>query len=259
MSRQSATPTDTARPARGFGGVHDPSRFHDGCGVAFVARLDGKPIHETIDRGLVALDRLEHRGATGADALDRRRRRDHDRAPPRLPALARRRDRAPARRAARPRAPRRRDVLPAPRARRLRARPGADLRARRRGRPHGRSAGATSRSTRPRAASWRARPRRRSASSSSPPARSADEDDVRAQRCSSIRRRAERELGADGSPSRACPAGRIVYKGMLTAPQLPQFYPDLRDMTTAQHASRSSTRASRPTPRRAGSSRSRCG
>ena len=25
----------------------------------------------------------------------------------------------------------------------------------------------------------------------------------------------------------------IVYKGMLTAPQLPQFYPDLRDLTLA--------------------------
>ena len=49
-------------------GVHDPSFFHDGCGVACVARLDGRAIHETIDRGLVALDRLEHRGATGADA-----------------------------------------------------------------------------------------------------------------------------------------------------------------------------------------------
>jgi len=58
-----------AHPEEGaFEGVHDPSHFHDGCGVAFVARLDGRPIHETVDRALVALDRLEHRGATGADA-----------------------------------------------------------------------------------------------------------------------------------------------------------------------------------------------
>ena len=61
-----ATPLTTARED-GFGGVHDPSFFHDGCGVACVARLDGKAIHETIDRALVALDRLEHRGAAGAD------------------------------------------------------------------------------------------------------------------------------------------------------------------------------------------------
>ena len=62
----SATPAPASRED-GFGGVHDPSFFHDGCGVACVARLDGKAIHETIDRALVALDRLEHRGAAGAD------------------------------------------------------------------------------------------------------------------------------------------------------------------------------------------------
>ena len=36
----------TRKDAAGFGGVHDPSFFHDGCGVACVARLDGKAIHE---------------------------------------------------------------------------------------------------------------------------------------------------------------------------------------------------------------------
>ncbi|MSO41889.1 MAG: glutamate synthase large subunit [Solirubrobacterales bacterium] len=44
-----------------------PEDAHDGCGVACIARLDGKPIHEVIERGLTALDRLEHRGASGAD------------------------------------------------------------------------------------------------------------------------------------------------------------------------------------------------
>ncbi|MEO7197794.1 MAG: glutamate synthase subunit alpha, partial [Solirubrobacterales bacterium] len=61
------TPQGTKGSPESFGGVHDPTFFHDGCGVAFVARLDGQPIHETVDRALVALDRLEHRGATGAD------------------------------------------------------------------------------------------------------------------------------------------------------------------------------------------------
>src|SRR3954463_13299292 len=40
---------------------------HDGCGVALVAHLSGEPSHETVDRALSALDRLEHRGAEGAD------------------------------------------------------------------------------------------------------------------------------------------------------------------------------------------------
>ncbi len=49
-------------------GLYDPSFEHDACGVAFVARLDGAPRHETVDRALVALANLEHRGAAGADA-----------------------------------------------------------------------------------------------------------------------------------------------------------------------------------------------
>ena len=47
-----------------------------------------------------------------------------------------------------------------------------------------------------------------------------------------VRRRAEREFGSDVFfPSMSCRT--IVYKGMLTAPQLPQFYPDLRDERSA--------------------------
>ena len=48
-------------------GLYDPSFEHDACGVAFVARLDGEPSHETVERALVALANLEHRGAAGAD------------------------------------------------------------------------------------------------------------------------------------------------------------------------------------------------
>ncbi len=49
-------------------GLYDPSFEHDACGVAFVARLDGRQSHEAITRALTALENLEHRGAAGADA-----------------------------------------------------------------------------------------------------------------------------------------------------------------------------------------------
>ena len=48
-------------------GLYDPSYEHDACGVAMVARLDGVPTHETVRRAIVALENLEHRGAAGAD------------------------------------------------------------------------------------------------------------------------------------------------------------------------------------------------
>jgi glutamate synthase domain-containing protein 1 len=50
-------------------GLYDPAYEHDACGVAFVARLDASPSHETVERALTALANLEHRGAEGADAL----------------------------------------------------------------------------------------------------------------------------------------------------------------------------------------------
>jgi glutamate synthase domain-containing protein 2/glutamate synthase domain-containing protein 1/glutamate synthase domain-containing protein 3 len=49
-------------------GLYDPRFEHDACGVAFVARLGGAPSHETLERALKALANLEHRGAAGADA-----------------------------------------------------------------------------------------------------------------------------------------------------------------------------------------------
>jgi glutamate synthase (NADPH/NADH) large chain/glutamate synthase (ferredoxin) len=49
-------------------GLYDPAYEHDACGVAFVARLDGTASHETVVRALTALANLEHRGASGADA-----------------------------------------------------------------------------------------------------------------------------------------------------------------------------------------------
>ena len=48
-------------------GLYDPTNEHDACGVAFVARLNGVPTHETVQKALRALENLEHRGAAGAD------------------------------------------------------------------------------------------------------------------------------------------------------------------------------------------------
>src|SRR5262245_14564274 len=48
-------------------GLYAPEYEHDACGVCFVARLDAAPQHETVVRALQALENLEHRGAAGAD------------------------------------------------------------------------------------------------------------------------------------------------------------------------------------------------
>jgi glutamate synthase domain-containing protein 1 len=39
-------------------GLYDPAHEHDACGVAFVARLNGAPSHETVERALTALANL---------------------------------------------------------------------------------------------------------------------------------------------------------------------------------------------------------
>ncbi len=49
-------------------GLYHRSAEHDGCGVACLARLDGAPTRETVERAIGALVNLEHRGAEGADA-----------------------------------------------------------------------------------------------------------------------------------------------------------------------------------------------
>ena len=48
-------------------GLHDPRFAHAACGLAGLARLDGRSDHELVERALLALGNLEHRGATGAD------------------------------------------------------------------------------------------------------------------------------------------------------------------------------------------------
>ena len=63
----SSFPAQRGRRARAEPGLYDPTHEHDGCGVAAVARLDGVPIHDVVERALRALNDLEHRGAAGAD------------------------------------------------------------------------------------------------------------------------------------------------------------------------------------------------
>jgi glutamate synthase domain-containing protein 2/glutamate synthase domain-containing protein 1/glutamate synthase domain-containing protein 3 len=48
-------------------GLYHPENEHDACGVAFVAKLTPEPDHGVVDRALYALENLEHRGAAGAD------------------------------------------------------------------------------------------------------------------------------------------------------------------------------------------------
>ena len=48
-------------------GLYDPRNEHDSCGVSFVANLKGVRSNELVRTGLKALTNLEHRGATGAE------------------------------------------------------------------------------------------------------------------------------------------------------------------------------------------------
>ncbi|MEO6653563.1 MAG: glutamate synthase large subunit [Ilumatobacteraceae bacterium] len=48
-------------------GLYDPRFEHDACGVSFVAHMKGHRSNELVQTGLLALTNLEHRGATGAE------------------------------------------------------------------------------------------------------------------------------------------------------------------------------------------------
>jgi len=51
----------------GATGLYHPSYEHDGCGIALVAKLWGEASHAVVEKALEALENLEHRGAEGAD------------------------------------------------------------------------------------------------------------------------------------------------------------------------------------------------
>lgn len=50
-------------------GLYDPKNEHDACGVGFVAHIKGAKAHAIVQQGLKILENLDHRGAVGADAL----------------------------------------------------------------------------------------------------------------------------------------------------------------------------------------------
>jgi glutamate synthase domain-containing protein 2/glutamate synthase domain-containing protein 1/glutamate synthase domain-containing protein 3 len=55
----------TAPP--GATGLYHPENEHDACGIALVAKLWGESSHAVVEKALDALENLEHRGAEGAD------------------------------------------------------------------------------------------------------------------------------------------------------------------------------------------------
>lgn len=50
-------------------GLYDPVNEHDACGVGFVAHIKNKKSHSIVAQGLKILENLTHRGATGYDPL----------------------------------------------------------------------------------------------------------------------------------------------------------------------------------------------
>src|SRR5688572_20670785 len=50
-------------------GLYDPANEHDACGVGFVAHIKGVKAHAIVEQGLKILENLDHRGAVGADKL----------------------------------------------------------------------------------------------------------------------------------------------------------------------------------------------
>jgi glutamate synthase (NADPH) large chain len=50
-------------------GLYDPKNEHDACGVGFVAHIKGQRSHDIVRQGLNILRNLDHRGAVGADPL----------------------------------------------------------------------------------------------------------------------------------------------------------------------------------------------
>ncbi len=50
-------------------GLYDPANEHDACGVGMVAHIKGEKSHAIIEQSLEILNRIDHRGAVGADPL----------------------------------------------------------------------------------------------------------------------------------------------------------------------------------------------
>jgi glutamate synthase (NADPH) large chain len=60
---------DEARARAATEGLYSASHEHDACGVGFVAHIKGQRAHGIVEQGLKILENLDHRGAVGADKL----------------------------------------------------------------------------------------------------------------------------------------------------------------------------------------------
>ena len=67
--RQQAAQDDDAQLFPKAGGLFDPRREYDACGVGFIADLKGRKSHRIVKDALYILENLEHRGAVGADPI----------------------------------------------------------------------------------------------------------------------------------------------------------------------------------------------
>ncbi len=64
-----APATDAEILALAQHGLYDPAHEKDACGVGFVAHIKGQRSHSIVEQGLKILENLDHRGAVGADKL----------------------------------------------------------------------------------------------------------------------------------------------------------------------------------------------
>jgi glutamate synthase domain-containing protein 2/glutamate synthase domain-containing protein 1/glutamate synthase domain-containing protein 3 len=69
MTRDETSSADGTREAAVREGLYAAGHEHDACGVGFVAHIKGQRSHHIIEQGLQILANLDHRGAVGADKL----------------------------------------------------------------------------------------------------------------------------------------------------------------------------------------------
>ncbi len=62
-------PSDLERQLASERGLYNPAQERDACGVGFVAHIKGSRSHAIVQQGLKILENLDHRGAVGADKL----------------------------------------------------------------------------------------------------------------------------------------------------------------------------------------------
>ncbi|MBN2691608.1 MAG: glutamate synthase subunit alpha, partial [Burkholderiaceae bacterium] len=69
MSTPQTSASNSEIAALSRDGLYCPQNEHDACGVGFVAHIKGAKSHDIVQNGLLILKNLDHRGAVGADKL----------------------------------------------------------------------------------------------------------------------------------------------------------------------------------------------